>query len=75
MSDPDTLAKRCADALWSEAAASRRPGMTLHRRRPVAVGSIGIDDVRVTGSSDGAVVAKFRGHSRLSGGRFFSDDA
>jgi acyl-CoA thioesterase len=33
----------------------------------------GIYDVRVTGSSDGSVVAEFRGHTRLSGGRFFTD--
>jgi acyl-CoA thioesterase len=31
----------------------------------------GIYDVRVMGSSDGSVVAEFRGHTRLSGGRFF----
>src|ERR1019366_8948346 len=36
-------------------------------------GRSGIYDVRVTGSSDGAVVAEFRGHARLSGGRFFTD--
>jgi acyl-CoA thioesterase len=33
----------------------------------------GIYDVRITGSSDGSVVAEFRGHARLSGGRFFSE--
>jgi acyl-CoA thioesterase len=33
----------------------------------------GIYDVRVTGSSDGSVVAEFRGHTRLSGGRFFTE--
>jgi acyl-CoA thioesterase len=38
-------------------------------------GRSGIYDVRVTGSSDGSVVAEFRGHSRLSGGRFFTDGA
>jgi acyl-CoA thioesterase len=37
-------------------------------------GRSGIYDVRVTGSSDGSVVAEFRGHSRLSGGRFFTED-
>jgi acyl-CoA thioesterase len=36
-------------------------------------GRSGIYDVRVTGSSDGSVVAEFRGHSRLSGGRFFTE--
>jgi acyl-CoA thioesterase len=36
-------------------------------------GRSGIYDVRVTGSSDGSVVAEFRGNARLSGGRFFSD--
>jgi acyl-CoA thioesterase len=36
-------------------------------------GRSGIYDDRVTGSSDGAVVAEFRGHARLSGGRFFTD--
>jgi acyl-CoA thioesterase len=35
----------------------------------------GIYDVRATGSSDGAVVAEFRGHARLHGGRFFTGDA
>ncbi len=38
-------------------------------------GRSGIYDVRVTGSSDGSVVAEFRGHTRLSGGRFFTDGA
>jgi acyl-CoA thioesterase len=38
-------------------------------------GRSGIYDVRVTASSDGSVVAEFRGHTRLSGGRFFSADA
>jgi acyl-CoA thioesterase len=33
----------------------------------------GIYDVRVTGSSDGSVVAEFRGHARLGGGRFFTE--
>lgn len=33
----------------------------------------GIYDVRVTGSSDGSVIAEFRGHTRLSGGRFFTE--
>ena len=33
----------------------------------------GIYDVRVTGSSEGSVVAEFRGHARLSGGRFFTE--
>ena len=37
-------------------------------------GRAGIYDVRVTGSSDGSVVAEFRGHSRLNGGRFFTED-
>ena len=37
-------------------------------------GRSGIYDVRVTGSSDGTVVAEFRGHTRLIGGRFFSED-
>jgi acyl-CoA thioesterase len=36
-------------------------------------GRSGIYDVRVTGSSDGSVVAEFRGHTRLSGGRFFTE--
>jgi len=38
-------------------------------------GRSGIYDVRVTGSSDGSVVAEFRGQTRLSGGRFFSGGA
>ena len=33
----------------------------------------GLYDVRVTGSSDGTVVAEFRGHTRLTGGRFFTE--
>jgi acyl-CoA thioesterase len=37
-------------------------------------GRSGIYDVRVTGSSDGSVVAEFRGHTRLTGGRFFTGD-
>ena len=38
-------------------------------------GRSGIYDVRVTGSSDGSVVAEFRGHTRLTGGRFFTEGA
>jgi len=38
-------------------------------------GRSGMYDVHVTGSSDGSVVAEFRGHTRLSGGRFFTDAA
>jgi len=38
-------------------------------------GRSGIYDVRVTGSSDGSTVAEFRGHTRLSGGRFFTEGA
>ncbi len=38
-------------------------------------GRAGIYDVTVTGSSDGSVVAEFRGHTRLTGGRFFPADA
>lgn len=145
MSEADALARRCADALWDDDAASRVLGMTLDhvaagearmslRVRPDMVnghglchggfifaladsamafaanargeravaqhanityirpvregetlvataeersrsGRSGIYDVRVTGSSDGAVVAEFRGHTRLSGGRFFTADA
>ncbi len=145
MSDADALARRCADVLWDDDAASRGLGMTMdhiapgearlsmpvrpemvnghglchggfifaladstmafaassHGERAVAhhnaityvrpgrLGEIltavaeersrsarsGIYDVRVTGSSDGSVVAEFRGHTRLSGGRFFSDGA
>jgi len=143
MMDADELARRCADVLWKEDAASQALGMTLddvtagrarlsmtvrpemvnghglchggfifaladstmafaangrgiravaqHNTityiRPGRLGETltavaeersrsersGIYDVRVTGSSDGSVVAEFRGHSRLSGGRFFSD--
>lgn len=36
-------------------------------------GRSGLYDVRVTGA-DGSVVAEMRGHSRLSGGRFFAED-
>ena len=38
-------------------------------------GRSGMYDVRVTGSSDGSAVAEFRGHTRLTGGRFFTGDA
>lgn len=142
MTDADALARRCADAMWSDDAASHGLGMTLdhvaagrarlsmpvrpdmvnghglchggfifaladsamafaassygeravaHHNaitylRPGRLGEIltasaeersrsarsGIYDVRVTGSSDGSVVAEFRGHTRLSGGRFFT---
>jgi len=37
-------------------------------------GRSGLYDVTVTGSSDGSVVAEFRGHTRLTGGRFFTGD-
>jgi acyl-CoA thioesterase len=142
-SDADNLARRCADTMWRDDAASAALGMSLdfvasgrarmsmlvrsdmvnghrlchgglifsladsamafaansHGDRAVAqhcavtfirpareaeiltataeersrAGRSGIYDVRVTGSSDGSVVAEFRGHTRLSGGRFFSD--
>jgi acyl-CoA thioesterase len=36
-------------------------------------GRSGIYDVRVVGA-EGAMVAEFRGHTRLSGGRFFPDE-
>lgn len=145
MSEADALARRCADAMWEDDAASRGLGMTIdhmaagrarmsmlvrsemvnghglchggfifaladsamafaansHGKRAVAYhNSItyvrpgrlgetlvadaqertrsarsGIHDVRVTGSSDGSVVAEFRGHARLSGGRFFTGGA
>jgi acyl-CoA thioesterase len=143
MSEAGALAQRCADAMWSDDAASRGLGMILDHiaagqarlsmpvrpdmvndhglchggfifaladsamafaassycERAVAhhnsityllTGRLGetliaeaeersrsarsgIYDVRVTGSSDGSVVAEFRGHSRLSGGRFFTE--
>jgi acyl-CoA thioesterase len=145
MSEADALARRCADAMWEDDAASLGLGMTLdhvaaglarmsmtvrpdmvnghglchgglifaladsamafaansHGDRAVAhhnsityirpgrlgetlmaaaeersrSGRSGIYDVCVTGSSDGSVVAEFRGHTRLSGGRFFTDNA
>jgi acyl-CoA thioesterase len=138
----DALARRCADAMWADDAASRGLGMTIdhvaagqarismrvrsemvnghglchggfifaladsamafaansHGERAVAQhagvtfvrpgrlgetlvaeaeersrsGRSGIYDVQVTGSSDGSVVAEFRGHTRLSGGPFFT---
>jgi len=143
MIDADALARRCADVMWTDDAASRGLGMTLdhiaagraqlsmlvrtdmvnghglchggfifaladsamafaassygeravaHHNsitylRPGRLGEIltaaaeersrsarsGIYDVRVTGSSGGSVVAEFRGHTRLSGGRFFTE--
>ena len=143
MTDPEALARRCADALWADDAASHGLGMTLDHVgagssrlsmtvrpdmvnglglchggfivtladsamafasnaygdravaqhitityiRPGKPGEIltataterskqgrsGIYDVSVTGSSDGSVVAEFRGHTRFSGGRFFTD--
>jgi acyl-CoA thioesterase len=36
-------------------------------------GRSGLYDVTVIGSSDGSVIAEFRGHTRLTGGRFFTD--
>jgi acyl-CoA thioesterase len=55
-----------------------RPGwvgevLTAEAEERSRSGRSGIYDVRVTGSSDGSVVAEFRGHARLSGGRFFTD--
>jgi acyl-CoA thioesterase len=142
MTEADALARRCADAMWDNDAASRGLGMTIdhiaagqarmsmrvrpemvnghglchggfifaladsamafaansHGERAVAQhaavtfvrpgrlgetlvakaeersrsGRSGIYDVQVTGSSDGSVVAEFRGHTRLSGGPFFT---
>jgi acyl-CoA thioesterase len=142
MTEADALARRCADAMWDNDAASRGQGMTIdhiaagqarmsmrvrpemvnghglchggfifaladsamafaansHGERAVAQhaavtfvrpgrlgetlvakaeersrsGRSGIYDVQVTGSSDGSVVAEFRGHTRLSGGPFFT---
>ena len=143
--DLNELARRCADAMWRDDAASQGLGMTLehvapgqsrmtmrvrpdmlnglgmchggfiftladstmafaanaHGDKSVAqhigitylrpgrldeiltataeersrTGRSGIYDVRVTGSADGSAVAEFRGHTRLSGGRFFTGDA
>lgn len=55
-----------------------RPGrlgetLTATAEERVRAGRSGIYDVRVTGA-DGGVVAEMRGHSRLSGGRFFAED-
>ena len=52
-----------------------RLGETLiaHAEERVIVGRSGIYDVHVTGS-DGSIVAEFRGHSRLSGGRLLTED-
>jgi acyl-CoA thioesterase len=52
-----------------------RPGRLGERLRAEAIerahtGRSGIYDVRVT-DADGSLVAEFRGHSRLAGGRFF----
>jgi acyl-CoA thioesterase len=54
-----------------------RPGrlgetLTATAEERVRAGRSGIYDVRVTGG-DGGVVAEMRGHSRLSGGRFFAE--
>ena len=143
MNEADALARRCADAMWADDAASPALGMLLEHvaagaarmampvrsdmvnghglchggfifaladsamafaanaygERAVAQhaaitylrpgrlgetltataaerarsGRSGIYDVCVTGSSDGSVVAEFRGHTRLSGGRFFTN--
>ncbi len=56
-----------------------RPGRRGEVLRAEAVertrsGRSGITDVRVTGA-DGTVVAELRGHSRLTGGRFFATEA
>jgi acyl-CoA thioesterase len=55
-----------------------RPGrlgetLTATAEERVRAGRSGIYDVRVTGA-DGTVVAEMRGHSRLSGGRFFPEE-
>ncbi|HET6182200.1 MAG TPA: hydroxyphenylacetyl-CoA thioesterase PaaI [Acetobacteraceae bacterium] len=55
-----------------------RPGRLGERLRAEAVeihraGRSGMTDVRVTGG-DGAVLAEFRGHTRLSGGKFFPEE-
>lgn len=55
-----------------------RPGrlgetLTATAEERVTAGRSGIYDVRVTGS-DGTIVAEMRGHSRLSGGRFFPEE-
>lgn len=55
-----------------------RPGrlgerLTADAQERVRGGRSGIYDVRVIGG-DGAVVAEMRGHSRLSGGRFFPEE-
>jgi len=55
-----------------------RPGrlgerLTADAQERVRSGRSGIYDVRVIGG-DGAVVAEMRGHSRLSGGRFFPEE-
>ena len=57
-----------------------RPGrlgetLTAVAEERARAGRSGIYDVRVTGSSDGTAVAEFRGHTRLTGGRFFTADA
>ena len=55
-----------------------RPGrlgetLTATAEERVTAGRSGIYDVRVTGG-DGTIVAEMRGHSRLSGGRFFPEE-
>jgi len=55
-----------------------RPGrlgetLTATAEERVTAGRSGIYDVRVTGD-DGTIVAEMRGHSRLSGGRFFPEE-
>ena len=55
-----------------------RPGrlgetLTATAEERVVAGRSGIYDVRVTGD-DGTIVAEMRGHSRLSGGRFFPEE-
>ncbi len=55
-----------------------RPGrlgetLTATAEERVVTGRSGIYDVRVTGE-DGTIVAEMRGHSRLSGGRFFPEE-
>lgn len=53
-----------------------KPGETLTAvaEEKSRTGRSGIYDARVTGSSDGTVVAEFRGHTRQTGRRFFTSE-
>jgi len=57
--------------LWRSVVPMTTCELTDAGERTLSVRS-GINDARVTGSSDGSVTPEFRGNFRLSGGPFFT---